>query len=262
MLSIWLVQGISQPVFEWQTTLPQAVADFETDPLGNIYVMNAQGQVKKLNDRLDSVGQFNELRSYGRLTAVDASNPLRVILWYQDFGMLVILDRFLNRRSVLDLRQAGILQCTAVAQSFDNRIWVYDDLAGKVMKLEEDGKSAMQSPDFRIWFDDPFRPHRLEDFNRHLYAYDSSRGLLVMDYFCAGGSVRPYKGWRQFQGFGKGLIATDSAALHFLTAEGLLLQSYPLPASLINARKIRFSDMRVWVLDAAGHLHMYIMKNA
>ena len=49
----------------------------------------------------------------------------------------MVLDRFLNIRNTIDLRQSGIFQVSAVAQSYDNNIWVFDDLDSKIKKIDD-----------------------------------------------------------------------------------------------------------------------------
>ncbi|MCU0334787.1 MAG: hypothetical protein MUF62_07010 [Chitinophagaceae bacterium] len=233
-----------QPERSW----PDTLTDFEVDNLGNLYLISQQQQIKKLDNRYDSIATFNEVRSFGSLHSVDVSNPLRIILWYKDQGTLLLLDRFMNRRSTLDLRQAGILQCNAIGQSFDNNIWVYDDLMARVIKIDEAGSIIQESPDLRILYEQPPHPHKLEDFNRQLYAYDSLSGLLLFDYFGAVQKRLPYKGWQQIQGHGRGILAVGNGQISFLHSNGIDSNEWLLPTAWTNIRKIRFFQQKVYVL--------------
>lgn len=250
---------IGQGTFSKIQTVPGNWHDFEADNLGNLYLMKEDMQIKKLNAALDSVGVFNEVRNYGTLFAMDASNPLRLILWYKDFGTLVLLDRFLNRRTIIDLRKTGILQCNAIAQSYDNNIWIYDDLDSKLKKIDEEGTVLLESADFRILFEDPPSPFRLEDFNKRLYAYDSTRGLVVMDYFGAYQQIFSYKGWRYVQGFGKGLLAVNGAHLTYVPPDGINTISIPIPAEMQPFRKIRVQAGKLYHLGPEGTITIYQM---
>jgi hypothetical protein len=257
---------ICLPAFAQQSFEPVKVVngnwiDFDADNLGNIYLIAKDQQIKKLDARFDSVGVFNEVRNFGPLHAIDVSNPLRVILWYKDFATLVILDRFLNRRTIIDLRRLGILQCSAVAQSFDNNIWLFDELENKVKKMNEAGDILLESADFRILFDDPPHPFKMEDFNKQLYAYDSLRGLVVLDYFGAYQQVFSYKGWRSIQGFERGLIAADDRSLIYVPPDGINTMSVPLPAAILPYKKIRVQQRQCYVLGTDGVLRIYLLPN-
>ena len=109
------------------------------DNLDNLYVVSSTGQLKKFNNRGDSVGVFNGMRAYGKLQAIDVTSPLRPLLFYKDFSTVVILDRFLANRASLDLRKHNILQPTAIGLSYDNNLWVFDQYDSKLKKVDEGG---------------------------------------------------------------------------------------------------------------------------
>lgn len=253
--------AFSQQAFELLKVFNGNWADFEVDNLGNVYLIAKDQQIKKVNPQYDSVGLFNEVRNFGPLFAIDVSNPLRVILWYKDFATLVILDRFLNRRTIIDLRRTGILQCSAVAQSFDNNIWLFDELDNKVKKMNEAGDILLESADFRILFDDPPHPFKMEDFNKQLYAYDSTRGLVVLDYFGAYQQVFSYKGWRSLQGFEKGLLAADAQSLIYVPPDGINTVSVQLPPAIVPYKKIRVQLRQCYVLGTDGILRIFSLPD-
>jgi hypothetical protein len=243
------------PVLEH--TFTDTIADFEVDNLGKIYLINANGRLKKLSEAYDSMGVFNDVRRYGNLQGADVSNPLKVLLFYKDFGTIVTLDRFLNVRSVLDLRQQGILQPAAITQSYDNFIWVYDELDNKVKKIDETGKILLESPDFRVVFEVPPQPVKLEDFNKYLYAYDPQLGLLIMDYFGAYRNLIALTGLKNLHGMQQGIVATNSNGLIYYKPGTIDTKSLPLPAEIIQATKLRVSQNKIFVLHPNGILKVY-----
>ncbi|MFM2362064.1 MAG: hypothetical protein RLZZ316_966, partial [Bacteroidota bacterium] len=93
------------------------IADFTTDNLGNIYLLSTNNQLKKLNPNGDSVAVFNDVRRFGKLYQIDASNPLKLLLYYKDFSTVVALDRFLNIRNTIDLRRLKLYQVKTIGQS-------------------------------------------------------------------------------------------------------------------------------------------------
>ena len=235
--------------------------NMEADNLGNLYLVDDQQRIKKLNNRYDSIGTFNEVRTVGTLHSIDVSNPLRIILWYKDFGTLLLLDRFLQVKTSIDLRSLGLLQCNAVAQSYDNNIWIYDDLSAQIKKINEEGKVLLESPDMRVLYDAPPHPHLLVDANRNLYAYDADDGLLICDYFGAVQKKLPYKGWKNLQGFGRGLLATNEDVVTWWSSNGIDSKKWELPAGWWDASKIRFYQNKVYVLRNQ-QLYAYVLTQA
>jgi len=90
------------------------IVAFAADNFDNLYLLNSSDQLKKLNDKGDSVAVFNNIRKYGKVAQIDVSNPLRVLLYYKDFSTVVVLDRLLNVRSTIDFRKQEIFQVQAV----------------------------------------------------------------------------------------------------------------------------------------------------
>ena len=80
------------------------IVAFAADNLDNLYLLNSSDQLKKINEKGDSVAVFNNIRKYGKVAQIDVSNPLRVLLYYKDFSTIVVLDRLLNVRSTIDFR--------------------------------------------------------------------------------------------------------------------------------------------------------------
>ena len=159
--------------------------NFEVDNLGNIYLVSNSNQIKKIAENLDSTALFNDSRRYGNITSIDVTNPLKVLLFYKDFSTILILDRFLNARNSIDLRKQNILQASFVATSYDNNIWLFDELDNKLKKIDDSGNTILETVDFRLLFDSDFVPEKIIDTNKKLYLYNKQKGLIVFDYYGA-----------------------------------------------------------------------------
>ena len=159
------------------------ILGFTVDNLDNIYILNSRNQVKKLNSNGDSVAAFNDVKRYGKATLLDVSNPLKLLLYYKDFATVVVLDRFLNVVNTIDLRKQNIFQAKAIGQSYDNKIWVYDELENKLKKIDEDGTMLLETPDFRQLFGQAPVPQKIFDQDKLVYVYDSSQAIFVFDYY-------------------------------------------------------------------------------
>jgi hypothetical protein len=151
------------------------------DNLDNLYIISSTGQVKKFGAKGDSIGVFNGVRNYGKLSTIDVSNPLKPLLFYKDFSNVVVLDRFLANRASLNLRQYNILQPTAIGLSYDNNIWVFDQFDYKLKKVDEAGNLLLQTDDFRQLFGQSFAPQKIINDNGFVYLADSAAGIYVFD---------------------------------------------------------------------------------
>ncbi len=172
------------------------VVNAAIDNLDNLYVVSSTGQVKKFNNRGDSVAVFNGVRAHGKLHAVDVTNPLKPLLFYKDFSTVVILDRLLSARSSLDLRRYNVLQPAAIALSYDNNIWVFDQFDNKLKKLDESGNLLLQTTDFRQLFNQTILPQRIINDNGLLYLADSTQGVFIFDNYGTFKRKIPLQNWR------------------------------------------------------------------
>jgi len=159
------------------------IASFTADNLGNIYILTTKGLLKKYGNKGDSLNVFNEVRRYGNVYAMDVTNPLKVILYYRDFSTVVMLDRFLNRINTVDLRKAGVFQAKALALSYDNNLWVFDEQSAKLKKIGDDGRLIMETTDLRQALTRLPSPQKIIDRDGFVYLCDEDNGIYIFDYY-------------------------------------------------------------------------------
>ena len=232
------------------------LTDFSVDNLGNILILDSNNQLKKLGPGFDSVAIFNDVRKYGKVYSIDAGNPLKILLYYRDFGTIAVLDRLLNIRTVIDLRKQNIFQAKAICQSYDNAVWVYDEGEAKLKRIGDDGNIIDQTGDFRLQLDEAPSPTIIEDHDRLVYLYDSIKGLLIFDYFGTLKNKLAFLGWQDFQMAGKFIVGRKGVLLERYQLSTLSLEEIRLPAILKNVDKIRISNDRLFCLRG-GKLYIY-----
>jgi hypothetical protein len=237
------------------------IVDFSVDNLGNLYFVYQNGQLKKLRPNGDSLAVFNNVRKFGKLYAVDVSNPLKVLLHFRDFNTIVILDRLLNERSVLDLRKHNLLQVKAIGQSYDNNIWIFDELDVKLKKIGDDGRLIDQSNDFRQIFDSTPSPSVIIDQNKLVYLYDDEKGVYTFDYYGGFKNRIPFTGWTDFTVINNSLFGRDGSNLYRYDASTLELQHFPVPRFMNDAQKIVIRPGAVYLLrDGVIMVYSYGVK--
>ena len=224
------------------------VIDFKVDNLDNLYILTSTDQLKKLNERGDSMAVYNNVARHGKVSYIDVSNPMRVLLYYKDFATIVILDRMLNVRNTIDLRKHNILQVQAIGLSYDNNIWVYDELENKLKKIDEDGNILFTSSDMRQLFDPPPVPNVVYDHDGLVYLYDTLRGVFAFDYYGSLKNKVPLVGWHNFHLVGKSMYGIRSDSLmKYEPATFRELKTF-LPPSIRNTQVIHFSPKKIYAL--------------
>ena len=240
--------GQTDSSFKLIRTLRGDIVDFTVDNLDNIYILTSRNQVKKFDSKGDSVAVYNDVKKNGQATLIDVSNPLKVLLYYRDFATVVMLDRFLNAVNSIDLRKQNIFQAKAIGQSYDNKIWVYDEVENKLKKIDEDGKLIQETPDFRLLLNAAPSPLKIFDENRYVYVYDSVYGVYVFDYFGALKNNIMIDHWQNFKVAGKFIFGSRADTLYRYEISSFRYDEWPMPEPIRRSKSFNFSSSRLYAL--------------
>jgi len=71
--------------------------------------------------------------SLGNLTDVTIENPLKIVLFYENFNSIILLDNQLNEvQNINLLENSNQIAATAVGLSLNNQLWIYNSLDQKI----------------------------------------------------------------------------------------------------------------------------------
>jgi len=248
-------------LFRLKKTYRGDIIDFTVDNLGNCFIVSSSGQIKKLNSEGDSAGVFNDVRRYGKLFSIDVTNPLKVLLYFKNFGTVLVLDRFLNVRSTIDLRRQNLFQVKTIGQAYDNNIWVFDEQESKLKKVGDDGRVIDQSADFRMIFDSMPSPQVIIDQDKLVYLYDSNKGVYLFDYYGAYKNRLSFPGWSDFTVINKVMFGRNGGFLYRYEPGTLNLQKLPVNTSIRDAKKIKMTNTVLYALQD-GVIEVYAYGEA
>jgi hypothetical protein len=238
----------NDPVFKLTRTIQADVSDFTVDNVGNIYLLNRNNELKKLDANGDSVGVYNAVTRFGDITFIDVSNPLKILLYYKDFATIVEVDRFLNILNTIDLRSLSIFQAKAIGLAYDNNLWVFDELDAKLKRIRDDGTLVDQTTDFRQLFDTVPDPSLITDQGGLVYLYDTAKGVYVFDHYGSLKSHVQLKDWHDFAVIDKSIIGHNNRSFLKYQLGKLDIQEELLPVAYQNATKIKITQSAVYVL--------------
>ncbi|MEP7144834.1 MAG: hypothetical protein ABI707_18260 [Ferruginibacter sp.] len=247
-------------VFILNKTIPGDFSYFTVDNLENLYLVNtSSNQLKKLDANGDSAGVFNNVRKYGKLFSIDATNPLKLLLFYKNFATIVVLDRFLNVRNTINLGKKNIFKVKAITTSYDNNIWLFDEGDSKLKKIDDNGDVLMETVDFRTLFDTVPSPLQITDQDGFLYLYDPNKGFYTFDYYGALKSNIPFLHWNNTEIIGKNMYGFGDTLLYQYQTSSLKLLEWPIPAFFRNALQIKAANNKVYLLQKNG-IQQFLIK--
>jgi hypothetical protein len=229
-----------------------------TDELGNVYLVRQDNALIRYSSEGDSTGNFRSIQN-GDLQWVDATNPLRILLYYQAFSKVILLDRMLTVKNELDLKKLSIFNPPAVGMSADGRIWVYDFVNARLKKIDDQLNVINTSNDMRQESETVPRPTALLERDTRVFLCDPANGIYTFDRFASYLNTLEIKGAEHLQAFGSQLIYRDRDSLRAYDLKTLSLRTIPLPAQpdFIAARVER---NRLYLLFA-DRLELYRISN-
>ena len=245
--------------FLFEQMIPGKFTLLDADILGNIFVITADNQLKKLSPAGDSISVFNDVKKYGNPTYIDVSNPLKILVYYKNYATVVVLDRLLGFRNSINFRRENIFTAKAVATSYDNNIWLFDEQDFKLKKIKDDGSLLQESNDLRLALQEVPVPQKIVDQNNYVYLYDPAKGFFVLDYYGAYKNNLPLIGWNNIAISGNVLYGFADNQLMIYDLDNPVLKTYRLPDLFDGYKAIKAVNGKLFLLMPDG-VHIYNVK--
>ncbi len=253
------IQAQNDSAFRFIKSINGNFSYFNVDNLDNIYLITNTNQLKKIDEKGDSVGIFNDVKRYGNPSSIDVTNPLKILLYYRNFSTVVILDRLLNMRNTINFRTQAIFSVQSIATSYDNNIWLFDEQDYKLKKIDETGLLLQETTDWRILFDSVPSPTRIIDRSNFIYLYDAEKGFYIFDYYGGFKNRLTFLGWNNVEVSGKNLYGFNNNILYSYELNSLNLKEYRLPPFFGASSAIKAMNGKVYLLNDNG-LDIYEVK--
>lgn len=245
--------------FIFQRFIPGEFQQVNIDVLDNIYLITAGNQLKKLKPNGDSMAVFNEVKKYGNPSYLDVTNPLKVLLYYRNYSTVVILDRFLSQRNMINFRKQNIFSVKAIATSYDNQIWIFDEQDYKLKKINEEGTVLLESSDMRQMAGEAPSPQLIIDSDNFVYVYDPEKGFFIFDYYGALKNQLPFLHWTDIAVAKNQIMGFSENQLHTYTLKSLDLKNFDLPPLTKDRISISAMNNKIYVLKSGG-LEIYSVQ--
>lgn len=99
------------------------------DGMGNLYYIKNNVFFKKYKN---DVWQYKNI-ALGRITKIDIQNPLNIVLFYENFNTIILLDNQLSETQKINLSENNIpIIASATGIASGNRLWIYNSLTQEI----------------------------------------------------------------------------------------------------------------------------------
>jgi len=155
---------------------------FSTDNFGNTYFVKGD-EIKKYNAQGELLKIFSA-KNLGKITSIDASNPLRVLVFYKDFASVLFVDDLLSQNGdAINLLDLSLEQSDAVCTSFNNGLWFFNRQNANLMRLDENLQTMVNTGNLNRLLGTTLKPTFLLEYNGYLYLNSPEEGIFVFDIY-------------------------------------------------------------------------------
>jgi hypothetical protein len=228
------LQAASQQGFKEIAQLDCQATLVCADHLGNLYTLEGS----TLNCR-DSSGKlrfsYSDLNA-GPFSFVDVSDPLKILLFSQDFATLTFLDQKLARQgSPIALQPQGVSNATLACTSYQSGFWVYDASLIQLLRFDNQTMQVQNSDNISSLCGEEIKPGFLTEIGNNVYLCDTAVGILMFDRFGGYQKMLPFKSVLNVQAAGENLLLVTNLYLMVFQPTDHAISALPLPEAAISA---------------------------
>jgi hypothetical protein len=217
-------------------SIPFSNAVLTTDNFGNAYVI-AENQLFQFDGDGRPRATYSE-NNLGILRSVDASNPLKILVYFPDFTQINILNSKLALQSTVNLRSLGIMQPTLICNSNNEGYWIFDLQDFQLKKISLDLQVKHESGNISQSTGYNILPNFLVESDNFVYLNNPETGILVFDLYGTYFKTIPLKNLKSFQVINDEILFLDQNKLISFHMKKLEEKEILLPPhdTLVNAR--------------------------
>jgi hypothetical protein len=258
--SLLLLLASAHSSFGQQFTLVQAIPirqpqAVSIDRLGQVYVSDQKNNLYKFSPLGERLFTYSPAQQ-GRLAFVEAWNPAKTLLFYDDRQQLVLLDRFLTPITRLHLADltAGLIRLATLAN--DDQFWILNESDFRLEKIDPRYPDSRLSTSLnQILHHGRYDFRLLREYQNHLYLLDGNSGIYIFDNMGNYKKKLPVKGLAYLGFTADEGYYLKNGQLVFFNLYTLQERAFPLPAA--KAYQLALAGNKTVYLFSATQLDVY-----
>lgn len=204
---------------------------FTTDEMGNVYALH--GDVLELYNSKGASWLRNSVKTFGRITHIDAFYSLKPMVFSPEQGQLAVLDNTLSLQgSVINLPREGFPQVVLACMSVQNSFWFFDQRDLALIRVDVQLRQLASTGRLDQLLGISFSPTSMQEFDNRLYVNDPKEGILVFDLFGTYVKTIPLKDVESFEVRNGVLYYFSKGQLFVYDMLSFAITRHPLAADL------------------------------
>lgn len=180
----------------------EVTADFfTTDNQSNIYAVK-KNELTKFDKTGKLLYKYSS-NNFGDISFVDASNMLKILVFYKSYLQVVFLDNTLSQNGdPISFDKIGYIQAQLICSSHNSGMWIYDQQNMELVRIDQNLERTQQTGNLSVLLAIPMKPDYLIEYDNKVYLNNPGTGILVFDIYGTYYKTIPVKDVKQFQPFG------------------------------------------------------------
>lgn len=210
---------------------------FTTDNLNNIYLIKGE-EISKYNYAGKFLLNYSNKR-FGKITSTDATNALKILLYYKDFQQLVFLDNQLSQNGEpISLENLGLEQAELACTSFNNSFWIYNKQNNELVRFNENSQLIARTGNLKQLLQSDLKPDFMLEHNGFLFLNCPNNGIYMFDMYGTFSKIISIKELHDFQVSNNTLYYFNKNKFHSYDIKTLQENSITIRDSLIQDMRI------------------------
>jgi len=226
------------------------------DQLGNVYLV-VKNNIIKYDRGGELINQYSNQR-YGEISSIDATDPYKIVVFYEDFRIIIILDNQLSENgSPLDMQFSDFDQPVLACRAYNSGVWMFDQLLYKLYRLTLSLKEVHSSGNLTQMLGYKLVPNFMIEYNNNLYVNNPETGILVFDQFGTYTKNIAILNLKRFQVTERAIFYTEDNKIKKYHFNKLEIESLPLPDTSITGLSV--DKNRLFIINGS-ELKIYDYK--
>jgi len=228
-------------------TIRSAADFFSTDNFGNTYLVKGD-EIKKYNPQGELLKIFSA-KNLGKITSIDASNALRVLVYYKDFASLLFVDDQMSQNGdAINLVDLSLEQSDVVCTSFNNGLWLFNRQNANLVRLDQNLQTVVNTGNLNTLLGTSLKPNFLVEYNGYIYLNNPAEGIFIFDIYGTYFKTVPLKNLQHFQVKESQLIYFEGGELRSYDMK--LLTEAGLPFTGVNDARVERENYYLFYKDS------------
>ncbi len=244
----------AQTAFQLIKTIKIQADFFTTDNQSSIYAVKGI-ELTKFDKTGKLLYRYSD-NNFGNITSVDASNMLKIVVFYGTYLQAVFLDNTLSLNGEpISFEKLGFVQTQLVCSSHNSGLWIYDQQNMQLLRFDQNLGITQQTGNLSALLQIEMLPDLLMEYDNKVYLNNPTTGILVFDSYGTYYKTIPAKNVKRFQPIGDWVyynVDTTIKAYNIKAADEI---TYEAPLSSFKNFRL---EMNTLFLQTKDEIQVYI----